>query len=91
VFDAPSPQQLWLAEAWNLASSGQERKNTMSQSVHLAEIACPHCNLFTRADYKRCLHCGKPLEVKEQPTSRVNPAADPGTTGASSRHDNEPN
>jgi hypothetical protein len=61
----------------------------MSQSVHLAEIACPHCHLFTRADYKRCLHCRKPLEVKEQRLSTGNPA-DSRTNGESTRPDREP-
>ena len=26
-------------------------------------IYCPSCHLSTRADFKRCLHCRKPLPV----------------------------
>lgn len=33
-----------------------------SENARLAQTACPHCHLLTRADYRKCLHCGKPLQ-----------------------------
>jgi hypothetical protein len=32
-----------------------------SENVRLARTVCPHCHLLTRADYRKCLHCEKPL------------------------------
>ena len=41
------------------------------QAVRLNKTYCPYCHLSTRADYQRCLHCGKPLKTSFEP--RVQP------------------
>jgi len=32
-------------------------------AVRLNETYCPYCHLSTRADYRQCLHCRKPLKT----------------------------
>jgi hypothetical protein len=39
-----------------------------SQKARLKETYCLHCHLLTRADLKRCLQCGKPLESQVNAT-----------------------
>jgi hypothetical protein len=43
---------------------------TKAQALRLREMPCLQCNLLTRVDVVRCLHCDTALE----PSSRARPA-----------------
>ncbi|HUQ92114.1 MAG TPA: hypothetical protein VM120_10575 [Bryobacteraceae bacterium] len=57
--------------------------NGQTQTIHLAEIHCPHCYLSTRADYERCLHCRKALKKATKAVNGRNEEAASGAKQAS--------
>jgi hypothetical protein len=44
---------------------------TKAQAMRLTETPCPQCNLLTRADSARCLHCDASL--RREPRARPSP------------------
>ncbi len=48
---------------------------TQRTTVKLPEVVCGNCNLRTRADWPKCLHCERPLRLQPKEVIRTSAPA----------------